>query len=61
MAREVCTGAMSINAYDGADGTLSIGGRKQTGNSSDKPLRALEKFANQKSMDQVVIAVETKV
>ena len=49
MVRGVRTGVMHINTYGGADGTVPLGGVRQSGNGSDKSLHAIEKYVSLKT------------
>jgi len=49
MISEVQTGVVHVNTYGGADGTVPLGGYKQSGNGQDKSLHAFEKFINKKT------------
>ncbi|MEM6635775.1 MAG: aldehyde dehydrogenase [Pseudomonadota bacterium] len=49
MVKAVRTGVMHINTYGGADGTVPLGGVRQSGNGSDKSLHAIEKYVNLKT------------
>ncbi|MEM9707300.1 MAG: aldehyde dehydrogenase [Pseudomonadota bacterium] len=49
MVKSVRTGVMHINTYGGADGTVPLGGVRQSGNGSDKSLHAIEKYVNLKT------------
>ena len=44
MIRKIRAGVVHVNCYGGADITVPLGGRKQSGNGFDKSLHALEKF-----------------
>jgi 4-(gamma-glutamylamino)butanal dehydrogenase len=49
MVKAVNAGVVHVNTYGGADGTVPLGGHKQSGNGHDKSLHALEKYANLKT------------
>ena len=49
MVRELDAGVVHVNTYGGADGTMPLGGVKQSGNGHDKSLHALDKYQNLKS------------
>lgn len=49
MVRRIKAGVVHVNTYGGADGTVPLGGTKQSGNGSDKSLHALEKFFDLKT------------
>ena len=49
MVRDVRTGLMHVNTYGGADGTVPLGGVRQSGNGLDKSLHAIEKYINIKT------------
>ena len=49
MISAVRTGVMHVNAYGGADGTVPLGGVRQSGNGHDKSLHALDKYVNLKT------------
>ncbi|KNG92943.1 aldehyde dehydrogenase family protein [Pseudaestuariivita atlantica] len=42
-------GVVHVNTYGGADGTVPLGGVKQSGNGSDKSLHALDKYVDLKT------------
>jgi gamma-glutamyl-gamma-aminobutyraldehyde dehydrogenase len=49
MIRGVRAGVVHVNTYGGADGTVPLGGVKQSGNGHDKSLHALEKYTDLKT------------
>ena len=49
MVAAIRAGVVHVNTYGGADGTVPLGGVKQSGNGQDKSLHALEKFLNLKT------------
>ncbi|WP_299589384.1 aldehyde dehydrogenase family protein [uncultured Tateyamaria sp.] len=49
MVRKINAGVVHVNTYGGADGSVPLGGRKQSGNGSDKSLHAFDKFLNLKT------------
>ena len=49
MVSSIRTGVVHVNTYGGADGTVPLGGHKQSGNGQDKSLLAFEKFTNKKT------------
>ncbi|MEZ5811744.1 MAG: aldehyde dehydrogenase [Rhizobiaceae bacterium] len=49
MVRAVKAGVVHVNTYGGADGTVPLGGHKQSGNGHDKSLHALDKFCDLKT------------
>ncbi|MCA3444407.1 MAG: aldehyde dehydrogenase family protein [Rhodobacter sp.] len=49
LVRGVRAGIVHVNTYGGADGTVPLGGVKQSGNGHDKSLHALEKYTNLKT------------
>jgi 4-(gamma-glutamylamino)butanal dehydrogenase len=49
MVRSINAGVVHVNTYGGADGTVPLGGQKQSGNGHDKSLHALEKYTNLKT------------
>ncbi len=49
MIAAIKTGVVHVNTYGGADGTVPLGGHKQSGNGHDKSLYAFEKFTNKKT------------
>ncbi|MEX3011135.1 aldehyde dehydrogenase [Hoeflea sp. TYP-13] len=49
MIRKVKTGVIHVNTYGGADGTVPLGGVKQSGNGHDKSLHALDKYVDLKT------------
>lgn len=49
LVRAVRTGVMHVNTYGGADGTVPLGGVRQSGNGHDKSLHALDKYINLKT------------
>ncbi|MEM9105232.1 MAG: aldehyde dehydrogenase family protein, partial [Pseudomonadota bacterium] len=49
MIRRVRTGVIHVNTYGGADGTVPLGGVKQSGNGHDKSLHALDKYVDLKT------------
>ena len=44
LVRGVRAGVVHVNTYGGADGTVPLGGVKQSGNGHDKSLHALDKY-----------------
>ena len=49
MVRAVRSGVVHVNTYGGADGTVPLGGMKQSGNGHDKSLHALDKYVDLKT------------
>jgi 4-(gamma-glutamylamino)butanal dehydrogenase len=49
MVRNIRAGVVHVNTYGGADGTVPLGGVKQSGNGQDKSLHALEKYTDLKT------------
>jgi len=49
MVRGLRAGVVHVNTYGGADGTVPLGGVRQSGNGHDKSLHALEKFTDLKT------------
>jgi len=49
MVRAVRAGLVHVNTYGGADGTVPLGGVKQSGNGHDKSLHALDKYTDLKT------------
>jgi len=49
MVRAIRAGVVHVNTYGGADGTVPLGGVKQSGNGHDKSLHALEKYTDLKT------------
>jgi len=49
MVRELRAGVVHVNTYGGADISVPLGGIKQSGNSHDKSLHALDKFTELKT------------
>ena len=49
MVRAVRAGVVHVNTYGGADGTVPLGGVKQSGNGHDKSLHALDKYTDLKT------------
>ena len=49
MISAIDAGLVHVNTYGGADGTVPLGGVKQSGNGADKSLHALDKFCNLKT------------
>ena len=49
MVRSVRAGLVHVNTYGGADGTVPLGGVKQSGNGHDKSLHALDKYTDLKT------------
>jgi gamma-glutamyl-gamma-aminobutyraldehyde dehydrogenase len=49
MIRKLKAGVVHVNTYGGADGSVPLGGHKQSGNGSDKSLHAFDKFLNLKT------------
>lgn len=49
MVRGLQAGVVHVNTYGGADGTVPLGGVKQSGNGHDKSLHALEKYYDLKT------------
>ena len=45
MIRAINAGVVHVNTYGGADGTVPLGGHKQSGNGYDKSLHALDKYS----------------
>lgn len=49
MVRGIKAGVVHVNTYGGADGTVPLGGVRQSGNGHDKSLHALEKYTDLKT------------
>ena len=49
MVRAIKAGVVHVNTYGGADGTVPLGGHKQSGNGHDKSLHALDKYTDLKT------------
>jgi gamma-glutamyl-gamma-aminobutyraldehyde dehydrogenase len=49
MVRAVKAGVVHVNTYGGADLTVPLGGRRQSGNGHDKSLHALDKYTELKT------------
>ncbi len=49
MVRAIKAGVVHVNTYGGADGTVPLGGVKQSGNGHDKSLHALDKYTDLKT------------
>ncbi|MEC7763196.1 MAG: aldehyde dehydrogenase [Pseudomonadota bacterium] len=49
MVRAIKAGVVHVNTYGGADGTVPIGGVKQSGNGHDKSLHAFDKYFDLKT------------
>jgi 4-(gamma-glutamylamino)butanal dehydrogenase len=49
MVRNVRAGVVHVNTYGGADGTVPLGGVKQSGNGHDKSLHAFDKYTDLKT------------
>lgn len=49
MVRGLKAGVVHVNTYGGADGTVPLGGVKQSGNGHDKSLHALDKYTDLKT------------
>lgn len=49
MVGAIRAGVVHVNTYGGADGTVPLGGYKQSGNGHDKSLHAIDKFINTKT------------
>ncbi|MDA9009371.1 aldehyde dehydrogenase [Alphaproteobacteria bacterium] len=49
MIRAVKSGVIHVNCYGGADGTVPLGGVKQSGNGVDKSLHAFDKYTDLKT------------
>ncbi len=49
MVRAVQAGVVHVNTYGGADGTVPLGGVKQSGNGHDKSLHAFDKYFDLKT------------
>ncbi len=49
MVRAIKAGVVHVNTYGGADGTVPLGGVKQSGNGYDKSLHALDKYVDLKT------------
>lgn len=49
MIRGIRAGLVHVNTYGGADGTVPLGGVKQSGNGADKSLHALDKYTELKT------------
>ncbi|MDZ4095392.1 MAG: aldehyde dehydrogenase family protein [Paracoccaceae bacterium] len=49
MVRGIRAGIVHVNTYGGADGTVPLGGVRQSGNGHDKSLHALDKYTDLKT------------
>lgn len=49
MVRNIRAGVVHVNTYGGADGTVPLGGVRQSGNGADKSLHALDKYVDLKT------------
>lgn len=49
MIRSIKAGVVHVNTYGGADGTVPLGGVKQSGNGHDKSLHAFDKYTDLKT------------
>lgn len=49
MVRAIRAGVVHVNTYGGADGTVPLGGVRQSGNGHDKSLHALDKYIDLKT------------
>ncbi len=49
MVRGIKSGVVHVNTYGGADGTVPLGGMRQSGNGHDKSLYALDKYTDLKT------------
>lgn len=49
MVRRIKAGVVHVNTYGGADGTVPLGGVKQSGNGHDKSLHAFDKYLDLKT------------
>ncbi len=49
MVRGIKSGVVHVNTYGGADGTVPLGGMRQSGNGHDKSLHALDKYTDLKT------------
>jgi gamma-glutamyl-gamma-aminobutyraldehyde dehydrogenase len=49
MVRDVRAGVVHVNTYGGSDGTVPLGGVKQSGNGHDKSLHAFDKYLDLKT------------
>ena len=49
MVRGIRAGVVHVNTYGGADGTVPLGGVRQSGNGHDKSLHALDKYTDLKT------------
>ena len=49
MIRGIQAGVVHVNTYGGADGTVPLGGVKQSGNGHDKSLHAFDKYTDLKT------------
>lgn len=49
MVRGIRAGVVHVNTYGGADGTVPLGGVKQSGNGHDKSLHAFDKYTDLKT------------
>ena len=47
--RGIRAGVVHVNTYGGADGTVPLGGMRQSGNGHDKSLHALDKYSDIKT------------
>lgn len=49
MVRAIRSGVVHVNTYGGADGSVPLGGVKQSGNGADKSLHAFDKYVDLKT------------
>lgn len=49
MVRDIQAGVVHVNTYGGADGTVPLGGVKQSGNGHDKSMHAFDKYFDLKT------------
>jgi gamma-glutamyl-gamma-aminobutyraldehyde dehydrogenase len=49
LVRAIKAGVVHVNTYGGADGTVPLGGVRQSGNGHDKSLHAMEKYTDLKT------------
>ena len=49
IVRGIRAGVVHVNTYGGADGTVPLGGMRQSGNGHDKSLHALDKYSDIKT------------
>ncbi len=49
MVRGIRSGVVHVNTYGGADGTVPLGGMRQSGNGHDKSMHAIDKYTDLKT------------